>query len=144
MISQEVMSHFEVFYSFMQDWIFGSRDDIGVVAHEGNSLEDHSKISHGAYNSKDLGAAATYSVSIVDWVIEDYFQEDQQTRENSRKWQVPEELFRSIPLLAKLASKKPTRSNEEEEEYQIPNSRVCLRYLKIHWTAWRCEVHGES
>jgi hypothetical protein len=50
MISQEVMSHFEVFYSFMQDWIFGSRDDIGVVAHEGNSLEDHSKVSHGVKN----------------------------------------------------------------------------------------------
>jgi hypothetical protein len=26
----------------------------------------------------------------------------------------------------------PTRSSEEEAEYQIPNSGVCLRYLKIH------------
>jgi hypothetical protein len=28
--------------------------------------------------------------------------------------------------------KKPTRSSEEEAEYQIPNSGVCLRYLKIY------------
>jgi hypothetical protein len=31
----------------------------------------------------------------------------------------------------KSASEKPTRSSEEEAEYQIPNSRVCLIYLKI-------------
>jgi hypothetical protein len=38
-----------------------------------------------------------------------------------RKWQVPKVLFWSIPLLAKLASEKPTRSSEEEAEYEIPN-----------------------
>jgi hypothetical protein len=40
-------------------------------------------------------------------------------------------LFQSIPLPAKSAFEKPTRSSEEQAEYQIPNSRVCLRYLKI-------------
>jgi hypothetical protein len=50
MISQEVMSHFEVFHSFVEDWVFGYRDGTGVVAHEGNSFEDHSKVSHGVHN----------------------------------------------------------------------------------------------
>jgi hypothetical protein len=34
----------------MQIGIFGYRDDTGVVTHEGNSLEDHSKVSHGVHN----------------------------------------------------------------------------------------------
>jgi hypothetical protein len=45
MISQEVVSHFKVFHSF---------------------VEDHSKVSHGVHNPYDLGAAATYSASVVD------------------------------------------------------------------------------
>jgi hypothetical protein len=50
MISQEVVSHFEVFHSFVEDWVFGYRDGTGVVAQEGNSLKDHSKVSHGVHN----------------------------------------------------------------------------------------------
>jgi hypothetical protein len=71
----------------------------------------------------------TYSTSVVDWATEDYFLEDQQIREDSRKWQVSEVLFQAIPQPTKSASEKPTRSNEEEAEYQTPNS--CLRYLKF-------------
>jgi hypothetical protein len=69
---------------------------------------------------------------VVDCATEDCFREVQQRREDPRKWQVPEVLFWSIPQPAKSASEKPTRSSEEEAEYQIPNSGVCLRYLKIH------------
>jgi hypothetical protein len=50
MISQEVVSHFEVFHSFVKDWVFDCRDGTGVVAHEGNSLKNHSKVSHGVHN----------------------------------------------------------------------------------------------
>jgi hypothetical protein len=50
MISQEVVSNFKVFYSFVKDWVFYYRDGIGVVAHEGNFLKDHSKVSHGMHN----------------------------------------------------------------------------------------------
>jgi hypothetical protein len=75
-------------------------------------------------------AAATYLASVVDCATKDCFQEDQQMRDDPRKWQVSEVLFWSIPQPSKSASKKPTRSSEEEGEYQIPNSRVCLRYLK--------------
>jgi hypothetical protein len=68
---------------------------------------------------------------MVDCATEDYLRADQQTREDPRKWQVPEVLFRSIPQPAKSALEKPTRSSEEEAEYQIPNSSVYLRCLKI-------------
>jgi hypothetical protein len=93
---------------------------------------------------KNLRAAATYSTSVVDCVTEDCFREDQQMREDPRKWQVPEVLFRSISQPAKSALEKPTRSSEEEAKYQILNSRVCLRYLKTRWTAVRCEERGED
>jgi hypothetical protein len=41
-------------------------------------------------------------------------------------------LFWSIPQPIKLALEKPTRSSDEEAEYQIPISSVYFRYLKIH------------
>jgi hypothetical protein len=49
-ISQEVVSPLKVSHSFVEDWIFGYRDDTGVIAHEGNSLKVHSKVSHGVHN----------------------------------------------------------------------------------------------
>jgi hypothetical protein len=41
--------------------------------------------THGVHNPLDLGAAATYSASVVDWATEYCFREDQQTREDPRK-----------------------------------------------------------
>jgi hypothetical protein len=41
-------------------------------------------------------------------------------------------VFLVIPQPTKSASEKPTRSKDEEAEYQIPNLSVYLRYLKIH------------
>jgi hypothetical protein len=79
-----------------------------------------------------MRATTTYSALVVACATEDCFQEDQQIREDLRKRQVPEVLFRSIPQPVKSALEKPTRSREKEAEYQIPNSGVCLRYLKIH------------
>jgi hypothetical protein len=68
-------------------------------------------------------AAATYSDSVVDCVIEDCLRADQQTREDLRTWHV---FFRAIPQPVKLALEKPTRSSEEVE-YQIPNHKFgCL------------------
>jgi hypothetical protein len=51
--------------------------------------------------------------------------------------------FQSILQPVKLALEKPTRSNDKKVEYQIPNSSVYLRYLKIIWTANGCKEHGE-
>jgi hypothetical protein len=42
---------------------------------------------------------------VVDCAIEGCFQEDQQMREDPRKWQVPELLFWSIPQPKKSTSK---------------------------------------
>jgi hypothetical protein len=50
MVSQEVVSPLKVSHSFVENWVFGYRDGTGVVAHEANSLEDHSKVSHGVHN----------------------------------------------------------------------------------------------
>jgi hypothetical protein len=69
---------------------------------------------------------------MVDCTTEDCLRADQQIREDAKKWHVPEVLFWSIPQPAKSASKKSTRSSEEETEYQILNSSVYLRYLNIH------------
>jgi hypothetical protein len=37
------------------------------------------------HNPQDLGAAATYSAYMVNCATDDYFQEDQHTREDLRK-----------------------------------------------------------
>jgi hypothetical protein len=49
-ISQEVVSPLKVSCSLVKDWVFDYRDDTGVVTHKGNSLKDHSKVSHGLHN----------------------------------------------------------------------------------------------
>jgi hypothetical protein len=54
MISQEVVSSLNMSHLFVKDWIFGYRDGTGVIAHEGNSLKHHSKISHGVHYRKNL------------------------------------------------------------------------------------------
>jgi hypothetical protein len=54
MISQEVMSSLSMSHLFVEDWIFGYRNGTGVIAHEGNSLKPHSKISHGVHYLKNL------------------------------------------------------------------------------------------
>jgi hypothetical protein len=129
---------------FVEDWIFCYWDGTGVITHEGGYLKPHSKISHDVHYPKNLWEVATYSTLVVYCATEHCFWEDQQTREDPRKWQVPEVLFRSIPHPAKSASEKPTRSSEEETEYQIPNWGVCLRYLNTRWTDVRCEECGKT
>jgi hypothetical protein len=143
MISQKVVSPLNMSHIFVEDWIFRYWDGTVVIAHEGDSLKPHSKICHGVHYPKNLWVVATYSASVVDCATEDCFREDQQTREDPRKWQVPEVLFWSISQPAKSALEKLTRSSEEAE-YQIPNSGVCLRYLKTRWTAVRCKERGEA
>jgi hypothetical protein len=50
MVSQEEVSPLKVSHSFVEDMIFGYRDGTSVIAHEGNSLKGHSKVSHGVHN----------------------------------------------------------------------------------------------
>jgi hypothetical protein len=49
-ISQKVVSPLKVSHSSVKDWIFGYRDGTRVIAYEGNTLKDHSKVSHGVHN----------------------------------------------------------------------------------------------
>jgi hypothetical protein len=61
MISQEVVSPLKLSHSLVEDWIFGYGDGTGVIAHEGNSLKTHSKVSHSVHNPQDFGAVASSS-----------------------------------------------------------------------------------
>jgi hypothetical protein len=61
MISQEVLSSLNMSHLFMEDWIFGYRDGTGVIAHVGNSLKPHFKLSYGVHYPKNLRAAASNS-----------------------------------------------------------------------------------
>jgi hypothetical protein len=116
MIPQKAVSSLNMSHLFVEDWIFGYWDGTGVITHERDSLKIHSKIFHGVHYPKNLRAAATYSALVVDCATEDCFREDQQTREDPRKWQVAEVLFRSIPQPTKSASKKPTRTCTAQEK----------------------------
>jgi hypothetical protein len=69
-----------------------------------------------------MGAAVTYSSSMVDCAAEDNLRADQQTREDLKKWHIPEVLFQSIPQSSKSASEKPTRSSEKRS--RIPNPKL--------------------
>jgi hypothetical protein len=60
------MSTLKASHSFVKNWVFGYRDSTGVIAHEGNSLKNHSKVSHGVYDPQDMGATATYLASVED------------------------------------------------------------------------------
>jgi hypothetical protein len=88
--------------------------------------------------------AATYSASVVDWATLDYLRDDQDTKEDPKNWQVPKVDFLSNRHPTKSASKKPWRANEEDAEYQRPKSGVWRKNLKIHFTAYRCEVLGDA
>jgi hypothetical protein len=52
------VSHFKVFNSFVEDRVSGYIDGTGVIAHEGNSLEDHSKVSLGCAQSIGFGSSS--------------------------------------------------------------------------------------
>jgi hypothetical protein len=54
MISQKVVSPLNMSHLFVEDWIFGYKDSTGVIAHEGDSLKPHSKISLGVHCPKNL------------------------------------------------------------------------------------------
>jgi hypothetical protein len=89
-------------------------------------------------------AAATYSVSVVDWATLDCLREDHETNEDPRNWQEPEVDFLSTRQPAKSASEKPWSERVEEEEYRRPRPGADCSYLKILLTACRCDVLGEA
>jgi hypothetical protein len=70
--------------------------------------------------------------------------EDQDTKEDPKNWQVPEVGILSNQHPAKSAFEKPWSAKEEDPEYQRPKSGVWHKYLKIHFTACRCEVLGDA
>jgi hypothetical protein len=47
MISLEVVSHFKLFHSFMEDWVFGYSDGAGVVTQEGMKVHLGPRVGFG-------------------------------------------------------------------------------------------------
>jgi hypothetical protein len=80
----------------------------------------------------------------VDWATLDCLREDQDTKEDPKNWQVPEVDFLSNRHPAKSTSEKPWRAKEEDAEYQRSKSGLLRQYLKICFTACRCEVLGDA
>jgi hypothetical protein len=89
-------------------------------------------------------AAATYSVSVVDWATLDYLREDQDTKEDPKNCQVPEVDFLSNRHPAKSVSEKSWSAKEEDAECQRPKSGVWRKYLNMRLTACWCEVLGDA
>jgi hypothetical protein len=104
-------------------------------------------------------AAATYSASVVDWATLICLREDQDTKEepnthlfagrprHQRRTQKLASPKSGLPIdrhPAKSASEKPWSAKEEDAEYQKPKSGVWHKYLKIRFTACRCEVLGDA
>jgi hypothetical protein len=89
-------------------------------------------------------AAATYFALVVDCAALDCLREDQDTKEDPKNWHVPEVDFLSNWHPAKSASEKRWSAKEEDVEYQRPKSGVWRKYLKIRFTACRCEVLGDA
>jgi hypothetical protein len=73
MVSKEVVSHFDVFGSPMENWIMSWAYGTRAITHEGYTLVGRSIISHGLHYPKYLGATTTYSTSVVDCATEDCF-----------------------------------------------------------------------
>jgi hypothetical protein len=111
-------------------WVYSSRTSLMVYEIQGSWEQQL--------------AAATYSASVVDWATVDCLREDQDTKEEPKNWQVPEVDFLSNRHPAKSMSEKPWSAREEDAEYQRPKSGVWRKYLKIRFTACRCEVLGDA
>jgi hypothetical protein len=58
MVSQEPVSHFNVFGSPMENWVMGKAYGTVAITHEGYTLVGHSIISHGLHYPMYLGATA--------------------------------------------------------------------------------------
>jgi hypothetical protein len=95
MISQEMVSHFTVFHSFVEDWVSADRDDIGVITYEGNSPKDHFKVTHGVHNPYNLRVA---------------------NKRGYEKMVGTRSALSVNTTSSKISIRKPTRSSEEEAE----------------------------
>jgi hypothetical protein len=85
MVSQEVMSPLKVSHSLVKDMIL-TTDITLVLLHMRGTLSNLTPKSLMVCTIHRIWmqqlAVATYSASMVDWATEDYFLEDQQTRED--------------------------------------------------------------
>jgi hypothetical protein len=146
-VSQKMIPHFYVHGFGMEHWVFCNAYGTGPVSMKWTWVYSSPKslmVYEIQKSWEQQLAAATYSTWVVDWATLDYLQEDQDTTEDPKNWQVPEVDFLSNRHPAKSASEKPWSAKEEDAEYQRPKSGVWRYNLKIRFTTCRCEVPGDA
>jgi hypothetical protein len=106
-----------------------------VLSHMSGSLSNLTPKSHDVHYPKNLLAAArsryilVFGGGLYNWKL---FSRRPANERRSKKMTSIRSVLSVNPTTRKISIKKPIRSSEEEVEYQIPNSEVCLRYLKIY------------
>jgi hypothetical protein len=104
----------------MEHWFLCNTYGTGAITLKWDMGIFVTKVTHGVCDPRSWEQqldAATYSTSVVDWATLDYLQEDQDTKEDPKNWQVPEVDFLSNGQPAKSASEKPWSAKEEDVEY---------------------------
>jgi hypothetical protein len=115
-----MVSLLKVSHSFVENWVFGYRDGTGVVKNEGNTLEDHSKVSHCVHNPLDLGAATTYSASLVDWATEVFFEKT--SKQEIKKMTCTKNAILVNPTTRKISIRKANKIKRRRSG--IPNPKL--------------------
>jgi hypothetical protein len=124
MISQKVVSPFNMSHLFMEDSIFGYWDGTGVIAHEGNSLKPHSKIFHSEHYPKNLRTSASSSYTLglggglCNWSL---FLRRLANERKSKKMASPESALSVNPTTRKISIRK---ANKIQRRSRIPNPKL--------------------
>jgi hypothetical protein len=141
MISHEVVSPLKVPHSFVEDWFFGYRDGTGVIAHEGNSLKAHSKVS---WCAQSIGfGSSSYILSLYgglgNWRL---FLRGPANERRSKKMISPRSAFTINPTTCKIDIRKANKiqwrrsriANPKLEcVFEIPED---LLNCHVMWRAW--------
>jgi hypothetical protein len=105
------------------------------------------KVTHGVCDPKEMWATTSCGNVLClcsglsnTWLFAGRLRHQRK----SQKLASPEVDFLSNRHPAKSASEKPWSAKEEDAEYHRPKSGVWCKYLKIHFTACRCEVLGDA
>jgi hypothetical protein len=157
MISQKVVSPLNMSHLFVEDWIFGYWDGTGVIAHEGNSLKPHTKITHGVHHPKILRVAASSSYilglggGLCNWRL---FPMRPANERRSKKVTSHRSALSVNPTTRKISIGKPNKIQWRRSKipnpklrnvFEIPENSLDCRPM---WRAWgslkaRAQPHGK-
>jgi hypothetical protein len=128
---------------------FGYRDGTGIVAHEGNYLKDHSKISHDVHNPQDLAAATSSSYilslcgGLYNWRL---FLRRPANKRRSEKMSSTRSTFLVNPTTHKISIKKANKikrrrsripNSELKSVFEVPEDSLNCCPMRGEWEAWK-------